>query len=67
LLTDGVAQSNVASVTLHVQPTPPPQTEANDAALLALLGGEGEAWNSLIDGGTNDYQDAVDQLMAMLG
>jgi len=40
--------------------------EATDSALLSLLGGEGEFIDSLLDS-SNDYQDAVDQLMAQLG
>jgi hypothetical protein len=65
-LTDGVAQSNVATATLHVQPTGV-GPEATDLALLSMLGGEGESFNSIIDNGANDYQDAVDHLMTQLG
>jgi VCBS repeat-containing protein len=64
-LTDGVATSNVATATIHVKA--PGEQEATDLALLSLLGADGEAFDSIIDNGTNNYQDAVDQLMAQLG
>ncbi|HEY2411242.1 MAG TPA: tandem-95 repeat protein [Pirellulaceae bacterium] len=64
-LTDGVATSNQATATIHVKA--PGEPEATDLALLSLLGADGEAFNSLTDNGVNNYQDAVDQLMAQLG
>jgi VCBS repeat-containing protein len=62
-LSDGFATSNVATATIHVGVGP----EATDLALLSLMGGEGESFGNIIDNGTNDYQDAVDELMALLG